>query len=139
VDEDHPLRPELGEFGWHTDDIAGGRVVYLPYPERHSNHSCDPNSYDGIVDGVTCRFALKDIAKDQEVTTDYCINAPLSEGVLDCNCGTERCRGRVVHGFFALPLELQIEYLPLLLPWFVEENSEAVEKVRLASSKRSAA
>lgn len=88
---------------------------------------------------MTYRFALKDIAKDQEVTTDYCINAPLSEGVLECNCGAQRCRGRVVHGFFTLPIELQIEYLPLLMPWFVEENAKAVERLRVRSSKRGAA
>ncbi len=36
----------------HCDYLANGRVVLLPFPERHRNHSCDPNAFDRYVDGV---------------------------------------------------------------------------------------
>jgi uncharacterized protein len=132
VDDEHPLRPELGEFEWHCDDIGGGKVVYLPEPERYSNHSCDPNSYDQTVDGVTRRIARRDIAAGEEITFDYCLNAPPGGGTMVCNCGADRCRREFEHGFFALPIEVQLEYLPLLEPWFVEENREAVRRLEQA-------
>lgn len=45
VDDGHPLRPEAGEFDYHCDYLAGGRVVLMASPERHINSSCDPNVY----------------------------------------------------------------------------------------------
>ena len=42
VDEAHPLRP--GEEARHCDYLAAGKVVLMLYPERHINHSCDPNT-----------------------------------------------------------------------------------------------
>ena len=132
IDDEHPLRPELGEYEWHCDDLPGGRQAYLPYPERHSNHSCEPNSYDRIIDGETWRVALRDIPAGEELTVDYCINSR-GDVTWRCNCGAPRCR-RVIHSdFFRLPIELQIEYLPLLKDWFVEENRELVEPAKKRS------
>ena len=52
VDDGHPLRPERGEYDYHCDYLAGGRVVLQPFPERHINSSCDPNTYMKTVEGV---------------------------------------------------------------------------------------
>ena len=63
------------------------------------------------------------------MTHDYCINGG-GENVWNCNCGSGRCRQTIHSGFFHLPLDLQLEYLPLLDDWFVEENRGRVEALR---------
>jgi hypothetical protein len=45
VDDEHPLRAELGEYDYHCDYLANGTTVLMASPERHINSSCDPNSY----------------------------------------------------------------------------------------------
>ena len=38
-----------------------------------------------------------------------------------------------IHGlgvFFELPVELQLEYLPLLNPWFIDEHREKVDALK---------
>jgi hypothetical protein len=47
-----------------------------------------------------------------------------------CRCGSERCRGVIPSSFFDLPTEVQMEYLPLLDDWFVEEHKEKVARLR---------
>jgi hypothetical protein len=110
----------------HCDDLAGGKKVILGEPDGWINHSCDPNTNRKTIDGQRYEIALRDIAKDEEITHDYCINGG-GDTVWQCNCGAVRCRGAVHSDFFHLPLELQLEYLPLLDDWFVEENRERVE------------
>ncbi|MEX2237562.1 MAG: SET domain-containing protein-lysine N-methyltransferase [Dehalococcoidia bacterium] len=125
VDDEHPLRPELGEFEWHCDDIAGGQVVYLPEPERYSNHSCDPNSYDRTEDGVTRRYALRDIAEGEEITLDYSLNAPAGGGTMRCNSGE-------ANSFAGLPRCRSSASSPTCCswePWFVAEHRDAIERL----------
>jgi hypothetical protein len=43
VNAAHPL--QLGEDARHCDYLAEGKVVLMQSPERHINHSCDPNTY----------------------------------------------------------------------------------------------
>jgi len=56
---------------------------------------------------------------------------PLHGGdVWQCNCGSTRCRGMIVSSFFELPVELQLENLPLLNEWFIDEHREKVDALR---------
>lgn len=129
VDGAHPLRPELGEHDYHYDYLAGGRVVLMRSPERHVNSSCDPNVYVKTVEGVRHIVARKDIRAGEELTYDYVIDC--HGGIVwQCNCGSPRCRGTIVSSFFDLPVELQLEYLPLLNEWFVEEHRDRIEALR---------
>ncbi len=126
VDSRHPLRPEAGEAEHHCDYLAGGRVVLMQPPERHINSSCDPNTYVRTIAGVRHVIARRPIAAGAEVTYDYTINCH-GGARWRCLCGSQRCRQGMVSSFFDLPLELQLEYLPLLDGWFVEEHLAAVE------------
>jgi len=61
VDDEHPLRPALGEHSYHCDYLAGGKTVLMRSPERHINSHCDPNSYVKTIDGVRHVVARKPI------------------------------------------------------------------------------
>ena len=129
VDAGHPLRPETAEFDYHCDYLAGGRVVLMASPERHINSSCDPNTYVKTIDGVRHIVSRRPIAPGEEITSDYIIDC--HGGIVwQCSCGAARCRGTIVSSFFELPLEWQMEYLPLLNPWFIEEHRDKVEALR---------
>jgi uncharacterized protein len=129
VDDEHPLRPEYGEYDYHCDYLAGGRVVLMQLPERHINSSCDPNAYVRWENGKRYVIARRTIGNGEEITYDYIIDCHGGKE-WECLCGSVSCRGRIVSGFFELPLELQIEYLPLLSGWFIEEHRELVEKLQ---------
>ena len=132
VDEAHPLGP--GEDARHCDYLAGGKVVLMQPPECHINHSCDPNSYVKTASGLRLVIALRAIAKGEEITYDYCINGD-GATIWFCHCGTARCRREIHSDFFHLPIDLQLEYLPLLDDWFREEK--AAELRRLTDSGQS--
>lgn len=127
VTEEEPLRPEEGEREDHVAYLAGGRAVLLPEPERHLNHSCDPNAFLRTTEGVTRLLARRRIAPGEEVTIDYLVNTHGGSS-WSCRCGSRRCRGRLETSFFELPPEFQREYLPLLEEWFVEEHREEVRQ-----------
>ena len=59
VTDENPLRE--GERPYHCDWIADGRVVYVPEPERYTNHSCDPNAVVEVVDEVRYCTARRNI------------------------------------------------------------------------------
>ncbi|HTY35997.1 MAG TPA: GNAT family N-acetyltransferase [Bacteroidota bacterium] len=125
ITEDAPLRTDAGERADHCDYVDG-RVLLLDYPDRHINHSCDPNVYQ-LFEGKRSYFvARRKIAAGDEVTCDYNVN--ITAGTAwPCACGAGRCRKRVEGDFFLLPLEWQIEYRPLLADWFVQRNRERIE------------
>lgn len=129
VDDEHPLRPELGEFDDHCDYLEGGKVILQQFPERHINSSCDPNAFARRSGGASRVVARRAIKAGEEITYDYIIDCHGGE-VWQCRCGSRRCRGTIVSSFFELPLELQIEYLPLLNEWFVAEHREQTEWLR---------
>jgi hypothetical protein len=135
VDEAHPLRP--GEEERHCDYLDAARVVLMRPPERHINHSCDPNTYVKSFNGKRLVLALRDIPVEEEITYDYCINGD-GETVWICHCGSSRCRREIHSDFFHLPIELQREYLPLLDDWFRKQRAVDVEhltkRVRLGGS-----
>ena len=129
VDDEHPLRPELGEYRYHCDYLAGGKTVLMRSPERHINSCCEPNTYVKAINGVRHVVARKRIKSGEEITYDYIIDC--HGGIVwQCSCGSARCRGTIVSSFFELPVELQLEYLPLLNEWFIKEHREKVEALR---------
>ena len=119
-----PLREDLGERIDHCD-YPDGKVVLLGFPDRHINHSCDPNSYQFFEEGASYLVARRNIAADEEITVDYNVNI-IAGTAWPCNCGVKRCRGVVAGDFFLLPKEWQREYRPLLADWFVRRNLERV-------------
>ena len=117
-----PLREELGERADHCD-YPDGKTVLLGAPDRHINHSCDPNAYVLYEGDASYLAARRDIPSGQEITCDYNIN--ISEGTAwPCHCSAARCRGTVVGDFFRLPLDIQREYRPLLAEWFVRAHRD---------------
>ena len=117
-----PVREDLGERLDHCA-YPNGKVVLLGIPDRHLNHSCDPNAYELFEDDSSFIVARRDIRAGEEITLDYNIN--ISEGTRwPCRCGSTRCRGEVSGDFFRLPEEWQREYRPFLANWFVERHRD---------------
>jgi len=133
VPEGASLEEVEREHRHHCDDLAGGKTVILGEPDGCVNHSCDPNCYVKTIEGLRYNIALRDIRIGEEVTHDYCNNGG-GDTVWRCNCGSGRCRRTIHSDFFHLPLDLQLEYLPLLDDWFVDENLERVEALRSQGS-----
>lgn len=134
VDDEHPLDPEKGELREHCDYLAGGKVVLMPEPERYLNHSCDPNAYVRTVDGVRRLVALRDVPAGRELTIDYVLNTHGGDEWA-CSCGSSGCRGTLPSSFFELPVPEQLDLLPLLDGWFVEEHADRVEALRKAPDR----
>ncbi len=65
----------------------GKYVLQLP-PARYVNHSCEPNTF--VKD--FCDFALRDIKKGEEITSDYA-KEPEPNMNMKCTCGSKNCRG----------------------------------------------
>ena len=129
-----PLREDLGERADHCD-YPNGKIVLLGPPDRHINHSCDPNSYV-LYDGGRCFFvARRDIVDGEEITCDYNLN--ITGGTAwACHCGAARCSGMVVGDFFQLPFDLQREYQPLLAEWFVRAHRDKLKALGLAEEAK---
>jgi hypothetical protein len=125
ITPDDPIREDRGERVEHCA-YPDGRVVLIAFPERHVNHSCDPNSFEYFEGDTSYLVALRQVAANEEVTIDYNIN--IADGTAwPCQCGAERCTGTVVGDFFLLPLERQIEYRPLLAEWFIRRHRTRIE------------
>jgi SET domain-containing protein len=119
-----PLREDLGERQDHCD-YPDGRVVLLGFPDRHTNHSCDPSAWVLYEGEGAYLVALRALAEGDEITCDYNIN--IAGGTSwPCRCGAARCRGETIGDFFLLPLDIQREYRPLLADWFVRRHMERV-------------
>jgi hypothetical protein len=128
VTPEFPLDESKGELEYHCDYLTGGKVVLMQFPERHINHSCDPNTFVKTILGIRYVFALRPISVGEEVTYDYCING-FGDTLWQCNCGSARCRKNIHSDFFHLPHNLQVEYLPLLDHWYIEEYKEKVHEL----------
>ena len=125
-----PLREELGERADHCD-YPDGKIVLLGPPDRHVNHSCDPNAYVLYEGHRSVLVARRDIAAGEEITSDYNIN--ITGGTAwSCHCGAARCTGTTVGDFFKLPLDIQREYRPLLAEWFVRAHRDRLKALGLA-------
>lgn len=93
-----PLREEHGKRAVYCAYPNGRTVLYGP-PDRHTNHSCDPNAYEMHDRDATYLVARRAIAPGDEVTCDYNINI-VNGTAWPCHCGAARCRGEVVGDFF---------------------------------------
>jgi len=120
-----PLREDLGERADHCD-YPDGKVVLFGFPDRHLNHSCDPNAYLWYESTKCYLNARRSIAAGEEITCDYNINITGGSS-WPCRCGAARCRGQTLGDFFRLPLALQREYRMLLADWFITRNREALK------------
>jgi hypothetical protein len=134
IDDSHDVtrERELGlrkeEEVDYCDYLAGGKIVLMQPPERHINHSCDPNAYVKTIDGIRRVLARRRISEGEEVTYDYSINSR-GDVTWNCNCGARRCRKNVHSDYFRLPIEIECEYLPLLDEWFIEEHEKMVKEL----------
>ncbi|HEX5369007.1 MAG TPA: SET domain-containing protein-lysine N-methyltransferase [Dehalococcoidia bacterium] len=122
VTTDQPLDAGT-ELASHCDWLEGGRQVYLGFPERHFNHSCDANAFVRFKGGVATVVSLRPIRPNEEITNNYSLNLWGGDAWV-CNCGSERCTHDVPGSFFGLPLERQIELSPLLAAWFILEHQD---------------
>jgi len=126
VTEDAPLREELGERLDHCD-YPDGKVVLIGFPDRHLNHSCDPNAYVLYLSDACYIVARRPIEAGDEITCDYSMNVT-GGGQWPCHCGAARCRGTVVGDFFQLPHDMQYEYRALLADWFVRRHQHRIDQ-----------
>ena len=127
VTADCPLRPDLGERADHCD-YPDGKVVLIGPPDRHLNHSCDPNGWILYKANRCFIVARRDITAGEEITCDYRLNVTGGDS-WPCNCGAARCRGNVTGDFFQLPVALQREYRPFLAEWFVQTHQERLKSL----------
>jgi uncharacterized protein len=106
-----PKRAKIGEFEGELVTIAEARrraaklaIVAIVELERKAidargmrrgfrfiNHSCEPNTFMRRTKDRAEFYALRDIAKGEELTVDY--EDSHHEGRLRCRCGAARCRG----------------------------------------------
>lgn len=132
---EEPLDAEKGEVEQHCALLEGGRLVYLGYPARFVNHSCDPNCFLRYDRGVGHIVALRPIRPHEEIATHYGVDRS-GAAALECRCGSERCIGMIPGSFFELPLDTQLELSPFLSEWFVQEHRQSyldfLEKTGLA-------
>ncbi|MBI4570906.1 MAG: SET domain-containing protein [Chloroflexi bacterium] len=76
ITEAAPLRPEAGEHIEHCS-YPSSKVVLWGFPDRHLNHSCDPNAYglkEGDGSAVVYLVARRAIRAGEEITVDYIVN-----------------------------------------------------------------
>ena len=123
----HPLNPDLGEHFEHCA-YPDGRVMLVASPGCYMNHSCDPNAYYRYDDSTARAYARRPIATGEEIRVDYLINNPGGDS-WSCRCSSGRCRGKTGTSYFALPLEFQKEYYPLLADWFKERFPEEIAEL----------
>lgn len=80
---DYP--PVLERYSFRNKD--GQYVLCWDYA-RFVNHHCEANC---LSPGLEFEIALRDIAEGEELTNDY--GSLNLEFVMECTCGSERCRG----------------------------------------------
>lgn len=104
-EEQETLNPD-GQYVFVLHNGANGIVVDGEVGPtnalKHINHSCEPNAkmIEVFADGSwhVAVVALKDIAKDEEITHDYDMTTedPKDPRLkMKCTCGSRTCRGRL--------------------------------------------
>ncbi len=85
------------------------------------NHSCNPNC--GLRGEITF-VAMRDIIKDEELTTDYAF-IDNEDYQFECTCGSKNCR-KVVTGYDWKIKELQDKYYD----YFAQYLKEKIDEIR---------
>ena len=108
-----PKRAKIGEFEGEVVGLResrrraeGRRIVAIVELDRHAldatksrrgfrfiNHSCAPNTFMRCTPTRAEFYALRPIARGEELTTDY--GRSHHEGRLACRCGAANCRGSI--------------------------------------------
>jgi len=85
------------------------------------NHSCEPNLRAHFISETEIALiAVRDIAKDEELTWDYSTTMLDPEWKIKCNCRKPKCRG-IITEFAGLPSELKAKYRATGgLPWYLK-------------------
>lgn len=113
-----------GTMQWDDDVFSVEMSPEESDPDMYKmNHSCEPNCW---MTELFVMVAMQDIAKDEEITTDYvAFVAEKDRPPRDCLCGSEKCRGQLKADDWKLP-EIQERYrghfTPLLEKWIQNEN-----------------
>lgn len=90
------------------------------------NHSCNPNC--GLRGEITF-IAMRDINKDEELTTDYAF-IDNEDYQFECTCGSKNCR-KVVTGYDWKIKELQDKYYD----YFAQYLKEKIDEIRKEKTK----
>ena len=135
VDAVHPLRAARGEYPYHCDYLAEGRVVLMASPERHINSSCEPNTFVEWRDAGRHVVARRALDEGEEITYDYMIDCHGGQPWI-CQCGSPRCLRSMPSSVFDLPVAALCARLPYLSHWFVVEHAELVEDARRRCTNR---
>ena len=133
VTPESPLREDQGELLIHCA-YPRGKVILIGWPDRHVNHSCEPNAYEWESDGGRHYRALTDIQSGQEITINYSVNTSNGTTWGPCACGAADCLQKVHGEYFDLPVARQVEYLPLLSDWFAAAHLSKIQALRRATS-----
>jgi uncharacterized protein len=116
------LEPTLGSAEIQiTEDlfIAPVQANHRDGSMLYTNHSCDPNL---AIQGQIVLVAMRDIATGDELTIDWATTDDL-DYVMDCHCGSPRCRGTVT-GKDWMKRELQEKYAGWFC-WFLQRKIDA--------------
>jgi hypothetical protein len=106
--------------GLFTDaPIAAGTSV--PVEVGTLNHSCEPNVGWSATGELV---AMRDIAADEELLTDYALHDDDPEFVLMCHCETYRCRQVIEGTDWQIP-QLQKRYAGFWAPAVQRRIDEA--------------
>jgi SET domain-containing protein len=122
-----PLHTQLGEQAEYCA-YPDGKIMLWGTPDRHLNHSCNPNAFEQYENDAVFIIARCAIVAGVEITVDYNLNTSGGSS-WPCHCGTTRCRGETIGDFFHLPLAIQKEYRPLLADWFLQRHKQKIREL----------
>ena len=130
----HRKNPNL--IADHEEYVGEGKYVINISPESFVNHSCDPNAYVEFTEiGKKFLIALKPIKKGEEITKDYQLAAidqidKKNGWVLECKCGSKKCRKMVTGDLFKLPTKILLEKLPYVPTWVKWKYRDRIKKLK---------
>jgi SET domain-containing protein len=104
------------EYGCAAIDEGLNLLRQPDDPQRHGNHSCDPNLW--MVDAIT-QAARRDISPGEELTTDYATLSVIASWRMECRCGSLLCRGVITGEDWRRP-ELRERYRDHFTPFINE-------------------
>ena len=124
---------ELGDWESYCLQVGINNYIITEPPFRFSNHSCDPNA--GINSNLEL-FALRSIARSEEIVWDYSSSMLERHWTMRCHCGSIICR-RQVTDFDFLPKQTQERYLELgiVLPFIVKYLEQQAKSPVLAAGR----